>query len=52
MTALLTNVICQKQRRHQALVTKNASLIRNARLAVILKHGKAAVITGVSKTTG
>ena len=43
------NVTCRKLLRHQELVTVNAIQTRSARLAVTMKHGKAAVITGGSK---
>jgi len=49
-TIQATNAIWRKLHRHLALVTKSASLIRSVGLAVIMKHGKAAVITGGSKS--
>ena len=43
------NVTCRKPHRHRAPVIKNAIRTRNARLAVIMKHGKVVVITGGSR---
>jgi len=38
-----TNAICRKQHRHQALVSRNVSLIQIVGNTAIMKHGKAAV---------
>ena len=47
-TTQSTNVTYRKLRRHQALVTKSASLTQNVRLAPTMRHGQAEATTGVS----